>query len=171
MKNGLKLSLFLSLFLLLIAITALCNSLPENHNVQAGDWSSADHVFEKKKMDLTVKKPEFGPIRIGFTAKEVQEVMGVPDRIDEKGFTYYYRHSPIYFGENWRVKSWDNRYGNLKVLFELEKVKLGDHIRQVFHEGGFPLRIKKEGSSFQLEYIDVFIYVNKSWLVEAIQAK
>jgi len=122
-------------------------------------------------MDIMVKKPTSGPIKIGYTSKEVQEVMGVPDRIDKEGLVYYYRQSPIYFNEDWEVQSWDNCYGNLDVLEEVKRIKLSSHILEVFEEMGFPLRITKVDDSYQLEYPEEIIYVGVRWQVEAIQTR
>lgn len=147
------------------------NELAEKESKLLGGWSSLDQVFFRQDENLMVKKIGTGPIKIGFTVKEVQEVMGIPDKIDQKEYIFYYHHSAIYFGEDWRVKSWDNRYGNLKVLPEREEIKLGYHISKVFQEKGFPLSIKKIGESYELDYVEELIYLNQRWLVEAIQAK
>lgn len=173
MKKEINITIFIIALSMSILLTIPVYSMEQSHKGtnQAGGWSSLDYVFYKQEQDLMVKKPGSGPIKIGFTVREVQEVMGVPDLIDEEGYTFYYHHSPIYFGTDWRVRSWDNRYGNLKVLPEVEEIKLGYHIWKVFQEKGFPLRIKKENNSYLLEYVDQLIYLNEMWLVEAIQTK
>lgn len=134
-------------------------------------WSSVDDVFIKQEKDIMIKKPMSGPIKIGFSSKEVQEVMGIPDRIDEEGHVFYYRHSPIFFNDEWEVQSWDNRYGNLNVLKEVKKISLGSHILEVFEENGIPLRITRIDNSYQLEYPDENIYIGEKWQVEAIHPR
>ncbi|MDD3656522.1 MAG: hypothetical protein PHI72_07130 [Atribacterota bacterium] len=171
MKKEVRMLVFLFIFFILINIPVYSNEQSNGKSAPAEGWSSIDYFFYKQEQDLMTKKPGSGPIKIGFTEKEVQEVMGVPDRIEEEECIYYYHHSPIYFDTNWKVKSWDNRYGNLKVLPEAEEVKLGYHVWKVFQENDFPLSVKKKGNSYQLDYHDQIIYVNEGWLVEAIQNK
>ena len=171
MRKGIKLILFLVLLLMLIYFTVFGQTQIENVEQTQNGWSSVDDVFIKQEMDIMVKKPTSGPIKISYTSKEVQEVMGVPDRIDKEGLVYYYRQSPIYFNEDWKVQSWDNRYGNLDVLEEVKRIKLSSHILEVFEERGFPLRITKVDDSYQLEYPEEIIYVGVRWQVEAIQPR
>ncbi|MBN2394925.1 MAG: hypothetical protein JXC36_00495 [Candidatus Atribacteria bacterium] len=133
------------------------------------NWSSVDDVISAQERNMYVKKSSSNLIGIGSTAKEVQEVMGVPDWIDEEEHVFYYRQAPIYFDHEWKVQSWDNRYGNLNVIAEKVKIKLGSHIVEVFNEKGIPLRITRVEQSYQLEYCDELIYVGSSWHVEAIQ--
>lgn len=171
MKNGINMTILLIAIFLLVSISSYSYQYSKNDSPKPDGWSSIDNVFYKQEKDLMVKKSELEVIKIGFTSEEVQGIMGVPDRIDKEEYTYYYHHSPIYFGEDWRVKSWDNRYGNLKVLPEREEIRLGDHISKVFHEKGFPLRVKMEYNSYLLHYTDQLVYVNERWLVEAIQIK
>jgi hypothetical protein len=171
MKKKSHIIMFLLILFLLVTIPTCCNEKPDEATVLAEGWSSMDDVFFKQEEDILTKKPGTGPIKIGFTVREVQEVMGVPDRIDEEEHVFYYHHSPIYFGTDWKVQSWDNRYGNLKVIPEVEGVRPGSHTWKVFQQKGFPIRVKKEGCSYLLEYVDQYIYVNEKWLVEAIQNK
>jgi hypothetical protein len=172
MKKKDNIIIFLLILILLVTIPSYCNEKPQGGAaVQVEGWSSVDYVFFKQEQDILTKKPGTGPIKIGFTVREVREVMGVPDRIDEEEHIFYYHHSPIYFGADWKVKSWDNRYGNLNVIPEVEAVRPGSHTWKVFQQKGFPIRVKKEGSSHLLEYVDQYIYVNEEWLVEAIQNK
>ncbi|MBP8718955.1 MAG: hypothetical protein KBI07_07765 [Candidatus Atribacteria bacterium] len=165
--------LFLILIIMVVgsASPVYCASESKNESSPVGGWSSIDNIFSQADEKVMLKKEELGPIKIGFSAKEVQKVMGIPDYIDKEEYIYYYRQSPIYFSADWKVKSWDNRYGYLKVLPEKVEVKLGDHISQVFKEGGFPLRITKRDKSYQLDYSNQVIYLNERWLVEAIQTK
>ena len=162
--------IFVALFVL-GSLSVFGHSPTEKETKTQGGWSSVDNVFIKQEMDIMVKKPVSGPIKIGFTSKEAQVVLGVPDRIDEEGHTFYYRHSLIYFDNDWKVQSWDNRYGNLDVLEEVLKIKPGSHILEVFEKKGFPLSIKKVAHSYQLEYPDEMVYVGVKWQVEAIQPR
>jgi len=163
-----------AIFLILVTIITLnaFGQLQEEaeNEVESG-WSSVDDVFAKPENDKLVMKDSSELIKIGSTVKEVQEIMGVPDHIDKEKYIYYYRKSPVYFDKEWNVQSWDNRYGNLKVLKEIKKISLGSNISEVFSLKGFPLRIKKIEDSYKLEYLDDMIYINKRWQVEAIQSK
>lgn len=162
------------IFLILVTIIPLnaFGQLQEEGETKAeSGWSSVDNVFIKPEIDKLVIKNSAKLIKIGSTVKEVQEIMGVPDRIDKKEHIYYYRKSPIYFDKEWNVQSWDNRYGNLKVLKEIKKISLGLNISEVFVLKGFPLRIKKIDDSYKLEYLDEIIYVNQKWQIEATQSK
>ena len=171
MRKIIRLLHVLAMLFLLVHISAFCSLPDQNESFLPDGWSSVDNVFYKQNAELMIKKSKLEMVKLGFSDKEVVEIMGVPDKIDKENHIYYYRHSPIYFGEDWRVKSWDNRYGNLKVLPEIEKVSLGDHISQVFHLQGFPLRVKTDSKSYHLDYGDQLIYLNERWLVEAIQVK
>jgi|GEM_PF-1827970 len=171
MRKGIRLILFLVLLLMFIYLTVFSQPQTENVEQTQNGWSSVDDVFIKQEMDIMVKKPTSRPITIGYTSKEVQEVMGVPDRIDKEGLVYYYRQSPIYFNADWKVQSWDNCYGNLDVLEEVKRIKLSSHILEVFEERGFPLRITNVDHSYQLEYPEEIIYVGMRWQVEAIQPR
>lgn len=166
-----KLLLIFIFFLILGSISSLGQEQVQKENTTQAGWSSVDDVFIKQEKDILVKKPMSGPIKIGFTVKEVQEVMGVPDHIDEEGYILFYRRSPIYFNHDWKVQSWDNRYGNLEVLKDVVKITLGSHILDVFRLRDFPIRIIKMHDHYQLEYSDDLIYIGKKWLVEAIQPK
>jgi len=99
--------LFLFLFLFLSSLPTSVFSQPQESNQEQTKfgWSSVDDVFSKNEVNKLVKKPMTGPIKIGFSVKEVREVMGIPDRIDEEGYAYYYRQSPIFFNNNWKVQS------------------------------------------------------------------
>jgi hypothetical protein len=164
-----KLIVVFLIFCIFGCFSSFGQSQTEDKGQTQKGWSSVDNVFIKPEMDILVKKPMTGPIKIGFTSKEVQEVMGVPDRIDEEGLVYYYRQSPIYFNEEWKVQSWDNRYGNLDVQDDVVQIKLGSHVLEVFKEKDFPLRITKVDHSYQLEYPDAMIFIGEGWQVEAIQ--
>ena len=171
MQKTIRIMAIFLLFFILFSYSVFSQPQIENEKEIKTGWSSVDDVFSKKEVNKLVKKPMTGPIKIGFTAKEVREVMGIPDRLDEEGYIYYYRQSPIFFDKEWKVQSWDNRYGNLDILKETVKIAPGSHISEVFKEKGFPLRITKNGYSYNLEYPNVIIYVSDRWNVEAIQYK
>lgn len=156
-------------FFVISSFSVFSQSEIDNEKEIKAGWSSVDDVFSKKEINKLVKKPMTELIKIGFTAKEVREVMGIPDSIDEEGHIYYYRLSPIYFDNEWKVQSWDNRYRNLDVLKETVKIAPGSHVSEVFKEKGFPLRITKKSYSYNLEYPNEIIYVSDRWNVEAIQ--
>jgi hypothetical protein len=164
---------FISLLLFSFFSSFSIFAQPQDNNQKEvqDSWSSTGDVFTKQDINKLIKKPMAGPIKIGFTAKEVREVMGVPDTMDEEGHVYYYRQSPIFFDKDWQVQSWDNRYGNLDVLPESVRIRPGSHISEVFKLNGFPLRITKIDGSYHLEYPGDIIYVSDNWEVEAIQDK
>ena len=167
--GNLNRTIFLLLILFVFSSVHAFGQLQTEENSQTEiNWSSVDDVFNKKEINKLVKKHMSGPIKIGFTAKEVQAVMGVPDQIDEENNIFYYRYSPIFFNDEWEVQSWDNRYGNLNVLKEVKEISLGSHILEVFEEKGIPIRITRIDNSYQLEYPDEMIYIGESWHVEAM---
>ena len=172
MQKGIKISVLFLVFFIFItgSFIALGQSQSKDETQTQKGWSSVDDVFIKPEADILVKKPVSGPIKIGFTVKEVREVMGIPHRIDEEEHIYYYRTSPIYFSDEWKVQSWDNRYGNLNVQNEIVKIELGSHILDVFKLKGFPLRMTKVDSGYHLEYPEEIIFIGEEWRVESIQA-
>lgn len=163
----------LVIVILLISVICIfaCAKQSQVETKTPNGWSSVDNVFSKKEIDSKIKKDMCGPIKIGFSAKEVKKVMGFPDKIEEENYTYFYHNSPIFFNNKWLVQSWDNRYGNLYVQEDVVKILPGSHISEVFKEKGFPLRILEENNSYQMEYHDMIIHVNLRWNVEAIQSK
>jgi len=171
MKRVTKIVFIGLLFLSFSYIYVFCQDQKSNQQEAQYGWSSVDNIFIKMELDKLVKQPMSGPIKIGITAKEVMEVMGVPNRVDEEGYTYYYRQSPVFFDNNWKVQSWDNKYGNLKVLEETFKIGHGYHIAEVFKKKGFPLRIIKIDCSYQLDYPEEIIYISENWNVEAVHDK
>jgi len=169
MQKAVRIMAIFLLFFILFSNSVFSQSQIENKKEIQDGWSSVDDVFSKREINQLVKKPMTGPIKIAFTAKEVREVMGIPDRLDEEGHIYYYRQSPIFFDNEWKVQSWDNRYGNLDVLKEAVKIVPGSHVSKVFKEKSFPFRMTKNGTSYKLEYPNEIIYVSNRWNVEAIQ--
>lgn len=171
MQRVIKIVFIALLFLSFSSINIFCQDQQSNQQEVQYGWSSVDNIFIKMELDKLVKKAMSGPIKIGITAKEVMEVMGVPNRIDEEGYTYYYRESPVFFDNNWKVQSWDNRYGNLDVIEDTYNIGPGSHIAEVFKEKGFPLRIIKIDCSYQLDYPEEKIYLSENWNVEAVHDK
>ena len=171
MQKAVRIMAIFLLFFILFSNSVFSQSQIEKEKEIQDGWSSVDDVFSKREINQLVKKPMTGPIKFGFTAKEVREVMGIPDRLDEEGYIYYYRQSPIFFDNEWKVQSWDNRYGNLNVIRDTVKIIPGSHLAEVFKEKGFPLRVRKIGHSYHLEYPDEVIYMNERWNLEAIQSK
>jgi hypothetical protein len=169
MKKTINFIIFMIILIFTLSSSVSSNGQNGNEGNMIDGWSSIDNVFYNLEENLLTIKPGSGPIKIGSSAREVQEVMGIPDDIDQVEHIYLYRNSPIFFNSDWKVKSWDNRNGNLKVLPEKEEVKLGDHIQKVFQQKGFPIAIKKDYSSYRLKYLNQIIYLNNQWLVEAIQ--
>lgn len=159
--------------ILLISLSFIVNSQFQDEFQIRNPYSSADDFFIQLKASCLVRKPCSGPIKIGTTIQEVQNTMGFPDYVDTKNHIYFYRYSPIYFDQNWKVQSWNNRYGNLVVIPEKLEVRLGSHLSEVFQEKGLPLRILKLSQYFgyQLEYPDEMIYIGNEWKVESIQHK
>jgi len=169
MRKIFKLATVVLLFF--VICTFACAKQSQVETKALNGWSSIDDVFSNKEIDSNIKKDMYRPIKIGFSAKEVKEVMGFPDKIEEENYTYFYHNSPIFFNNKWQVQSWDNRYGNLRVQEDTVKILPGCHISEVFKEKGFPLRILEENNSYQMEYEDMIIHVNLRWNVEAIQSK
>ncbi|MDD2352274.1 MAG: hypothetical protein WCV43_00690 [Candidatus Caldatribacteriota bacterium] len=169
--KGIAKFVFIVLFLSFSAMTVFCQTEKTVTPELEYGWSSVDNVFSKVEINKLVKKPMAGPIKIGYTAKDVRGVMGIPDSIDEKGYIYYYRQSPIFFDDNWKVRSWDNKYGNLNILEDTIKIIPGSHISEVFKQKGFALQITKLDNSYRLEYPYEIIFINNNWKVEAISDK
>ena len=169
MKKGIRICVLFLVFFMTVSFMVLGQSATEDEPQTQKGWSSVDDVFIKPEADILVKKPVSGPIKIGFTAREVRELMGIPHEIDEEEHIYYYRTSPVYFDEEWKVQSWDNRYGNLNVQPEIVKIELGSHILKVFKLKDFPLRIEKTDARYQLEYPEEIIFIGEDWRVEGIQ--
>lgn len=171
MQRIIKIVFIALLFFSFFSIYVFCQDQQSNQQDAQYGWSSVDNIFIKMELNKLVKQPMSGPIKIGITEKEVMEVMGVPDRVDEEGYTYYYRQSPVFFDNNWKVQSWDNRYGNLVVTEDTYNIGPGSHIAEVFKEKGFPLRIIKIDYSYQLDYPEEIIYISENWNVEAVHDK
>jgi hypothetical protein len=66
------------------------------------------------------KDPHAPLITIGSSLEAVIKAMGTPESIQISFKSFKYRNSTIFFDDDWKVQSWDNRYGNLKVSLENE---------------------------------------------------
>jgi len=83
-------------------------------------FSSVDDVMTAVTINSIGKDPHAPPITIGSSVEDVIRVMGTPESIQISFKSFKYRNSTIYFDDDWKVQSWDNRYGNLKVSLENE---------------------------------------------------
>ncbi len=83
-------------------------------------FSSVDDVMTAVTINNTGKDPNAPPIIIGSSVDDVIRAMGTPESIQIFFKSFKYRNSTICFDDDWKVQSWDNRYGNLKVSLEDE---------------------------------------------------
>jgi len=83
-------------------------------------FSSVDDVMTAVTINSIGKDPNAPPITIGSSAEDVIRAMGTPESIQISFKSFKYRNSIVYFDDDWKVQSWDNRYGNLKVSLENE---------------------------------------------------
>jgi len=81
-------------------------------------FSSVDDVMTAVAINNIGKVPNAPPITIGSYIEDVIKVMGAPESIQISVRSFKYRYSTVYFDDDWKVQSWDNRYGNLKVSLE-----------------------------------------------------
>jgi hypothetical protein len=81
-------------------------------------FSSVDDVMTAVAINNIGKVPNAPPITIGSYIEDVIKVMGTPESIQISVRSFKYRYSTVYFDDDWKVQSWDNRYGNLKVSLE-----------------------------------------------------
>ncbi len=84
-------------------------------------FSSVDNVAIAANINNIGKVLNAPPITIGSSIEDVIKAMGLPDSVQISSNAYKYRNSTVYFNDNCKVQSWDNRYGNLKVSLEGEK--------------------------------------------------
>ena len=166
-----KKRIIILIILMITLIFVWSHSLAKEKKIMESGWSSIDNVFAHMEDNLLIKEYNIGPIKIGFSEEKVKKVMGIPDQIDKENKIYYYHHSPIYFNQNWKVQSWDNRYGNLKVINEKDDIIPGSSILKVFELMGFPIHIQKINHSYKMEYAKEIVFVGKHWQVESIQEK
>jgi len=83
-------------------------------------FSSVDDVMTAVTINNIGKDPDAPPITIGSSIEDVIKAMGSPESIQIYFKSFKYRNSTVYFDDDWKVQSWDNRYGNLKVSLEKE---------------------------------------------------
>ena len=83
-------------------------------------FSSVDDVITAVTINDIGKDPNAPPITIGSSVEDVIKAMGTPESIQISFKSFKYRNSTVYFDDDWKVQSWDNRYGNLKVSLENE---------------------------------------------------
>ena len=89
-------------------------------------FSSVDDVMTAVTINNIGKVPNAPPITIGSSIEDVIKVMGTPESIQISVRSFKYRYSTVYFDDDWKVQSWDNRYGNLKVSLENESIDILD---------------------------------------------
>ena len=90
-------------------------------NMRKIGFSSVDDVAIAVTINNIGKIRNAPPITIGSSIEDVIKVMGLPESVQISSNAYKYRNSTIYFDDDCKVQSWDNRYGNLKVSLEGEK--------------------------------------------------
>jgi len=89
-------------------------------------FSSVDDVITAVTINNIGKEPNAPPITIGSSVEDVIGAMGTPESIQISFKSFKYRNSTVYFDDDWKVQSWDNRYGNLKVTLENESGDIFD---------------------------------------------
>ena len=92
-------------------------SLPTSKKV---GFSSVDDVMTAVTINNIGKDSDAPPITIGSSVEDVINAMGTPESIQIPFKSFKYRGSTVCFDDDWKVQSWDNRYGNLKVSLEKE---------------------------------------------------
>ena len=86
-------------------------------------FSSIDDVHTAVAINQIGKVPNAPPVIIGSTLEDVIAVMGTPELIQSSPKAFKYRYSYIYFDDDWKVQSWNDK-GNLKVSLEREREDL-----------------------------------------------
>jgi len=81
-------------------------------------FSSVDDVMTAVTINNMGKDPDAPPITIGSSIEDVIKAMGNPESIKISFKSFKYRNSTVFFDDDWKVQSWDNRYGILKVSLE-----------------------------------------------------
>ena len=89
-------------------------------------FSSVDDVMTAVTINNIGKDPNAPPITIGSSVEDVINAMGTPESIQISFKSFKYRSSTVCFDDDWKVQSWDNRYGNLKVSLENESGDIFD---------------------------------------------
>jgi len=90
-------------------------------NMRKIGFSSVDNVAIAVTINNIGKICNAPPITIGSSIEDVIKVMGLPESVQISSNAYKYCNSTIYFDDDCKVQSWDNRYGNLEVSLEDEK--------------------------------------------------
>ena len=89
-------------------------------------FSSVDDVITAVTINNIGKDSNAPPIIIGSSVEDVIKAMGTPESIQISFKSFKYRNSTVFFDDDWKVQSWDNRYGNLKVSLENESGDIFD---------------------------------------------
>ena len=89
-------------------------------------FSSVDDVMTAVTINNIGKDLNAFPITIGSSVEDVISAMGTPESIQISFKSFKYRYSTVYFDDDWKVQSWDNRYGNLKVSLESKNEDIFD---------------------------------------------
>ncbi|MBA7515657.1 hypothetical protein ES705_07699 [subsurface metagenome] len=89
-------------------------------------FSSVDDVMTAVTINNIGKDLNAFPITIGSSVEDVIRAMGTPESIQISFKSFKYRNSTVYFDNDWKVQSWDNRYGNLKVSLESKNEDIFD---------------------------------------------
>ena len=89
-------------------------------------FSSVDDVMTAVTINNIGKDPNAPLITIGSSVEDVIRAMGTPESIRISFKSFKYRNSTVYFDDDWKVQSWDNRYGNLKVSLESKNEDIFD---------------------------------------------
>lgn len=89
-------------------------------------FSSVDDVMTAVTINNIGKDLNAPPITIGSSVEDVISAMGTPESIRIPFKSFKYRNSTVYFDDDWKVQSWDNRYGNLKVSLESKNEDIFD---------------------------------------------
>ena len=83
-------------------------------------FSSVDDVMTAVNINNIGKDPNAPLITIGSSVEDVIGTMGTPESIQISFKSFKYRNATVCFDDDWKVQSWDNRYGNLKVSLDNE---------------------------------------------------
>ena len=95
------------------------NTTPLSISKKVG-FSSVDDVMTAVTINSIGKDHNAPSITIGSSVEDVIRATGTPEFIQISFKSFKYRNSTVYFDDDWKVQSWDNRYGNLKVSLENE---------------------------------------------------
>ena len=97
-------------------------------------FSSVDDVMTAVTINNIGKDLNAFPITIGSSVEDVIRAMGTPESIQISFKSFKYRNSTVYFDDDWKVQSWDNRYGNLKVSLESKNEDIFDIVEYLINE-------------------------------------